>query len=229
MNRSALKIYSKLLKDGQLDSSSDSELFLEYRKPEVNEELYEMGEELGFTVLDVGKTIYFIPDMGNEMFNYSSKELRNSISATARTIDVYLQSYIIMYIMFMFYGGKNNQPIQLEFLRIRTLIENLDEHFKKHIEADEGLENLKEEKYQINFRKIAEYWTDKKVFDEGKIKDKYGTVMKVCKFLQRERLVHLVENDTEIRPTKRLNDIFVNYYLSEERIDSIHRLFESEE
>lgn len=225
MIRSALQIYSKLLKNGELNSQLDSELFLEYKKEEVREALSELEVELGFELLDVGQTIYLIPNLENDVLSYSMKELRESISSNASLTDAYLQTYIIMLILYLFYGGKNNNPIQRDFLQIKVLIEELDKRFDNYLSQTETIEQYEEE-YGINFKKISEYWSNKQVYEIGKLKTKEGTIMKACRQLEKEKLIRLVEDNREIRPTKRLQDIFINYYLDEERVQEIHHIFE---
>lgn len=225
MMKDALQIYSKLLKDGQLSSQSDYELFFEYKKEEVREALSIMEEELGFELLDVGQTVYMVPNLENELLSYTMKEFRESISSSANMIDAYLQTYIIMIILYLFYGGKNNSPIQREFLQVTDLIQELDKRVEGYSSKIEMLDQYEGE-YSINFEKIAELWSNKQVYEEGKLKTKTGTVIKACRLLEKEKLIKLLEEGREIRPTKRLTDLFVNYYLSEERISEIHQLFE---
>lgn len=225
MMKDALQIYSKLLKDGQLSSQSDYELFFEYKKEEVREALSIMEEELGFELLDVGQTVYMIPNLENELLSYTMKEFRESISSSANMIDAYLQTYIIMIILYLFYGGKNNSPIQREFLQVTDLIQELDKRVEGYSSKIEMLDQYEGE-YSINFEKIAELWSNKQVYEEGKLKTKTGTVIKACRLLEKEKLIKLLEEGREIRPTKRLTDLFINYYLSEERICEIHQLFE---
>ena len=63
MLKKALAIFHKLLEDGELDAKQDGELYLEFRKEEVRQILSQFEEELGFELLDTGKTIYLIPDL----------------------------------------------------------------------------------------------------------------------------------------------------------------------
>lgn len=225
MMKDVLQIYSKLLKEGQISSQSDYELFFEYKKEEVREALSIMEEELGFELLDVGQTVYMVPNLENELLSYTMKEFRESISSSANMIDAYLQTYIIMIILYLFYGGKNNSPIQREFLQVMDLIQELDKRVEGYSSKIEMLDQYEGE-YSINFEKIAELWSNKQVYEEGKLKTKTGTVIKACRLLEKEKLIKLLEEGREIRPTKRLTDLFINYYLSEERISEIHQLFE---
>lgn len=225
MIRSALKIYYKLLEKGQINNLSDSELFFEYKKDDVREQLYQFEEELEFKLLDVGNTVYLIPNLENDILGFSTKDLRENIATNATLTETYLQSYIFMIIFFMFYGGKNTNPIQREFVLTRDLIENLDNRMQTYIDSKEGTE-VSEEQYGINFLRIAEFWMSKQVANETSRKTKIGTILKSYSQLEKENLIRVLEDGNQIRRTKKLDDIFLYYYLDENRVREIHSIFE---
>jgi len=175
----------------------------------------------------VGQIIYLIPNLENDILSYSMKELRETISTNARLVDAYLETYLMMYLFYLFYGGKNNNPIQRDFIQVNVFIEELDQKFDNYLSQIDKIDEL-EDLYGINFRKIAEYWSSKQAFDEGKIKTKEGTVIKMCRQLEKEKLIRMVENNKEIRPTNRLKDIFINYYLNEDRVQELQLFFRKE-
>lgn len=225
MFKSALKIYYKLLEKGQIDNLSDSELFFEYKKDEVRELLYQFEDELEFKLLDVGNTVYIIPNLENDILGYSMKEFRENIATNATLTEAYLQSYIFMTIFFMFYGGKNTNPIQREFVLTRDLIEYLDSKMQTYVDARDESENM-EEKHSINFLRIAEFWLSKQISSDGSRKTKVGTISKAYSQLEKENLIRILEDGNQIRRTKKLDDIFIYYYLDENRIKEIHSIFE---
>ncbi len=223
--KSALKIYYKLLEDGQIDNKNDSELFFEYRKDEVRELLYQFEEELEFKLLDVGNTVYLIPNLENDILGYSMKDFRENIASNATLTEAYLQSYIFMTIFFLFYGGKNTNPIQREFVLTRDLIEYLDSRMQTYVDSREESETM-EEKYSINFLRVAEFWLSKQVLSEGSRKTKVGTILKAYSQLEKEKLIRVLEDGNQIRREKKLDDIFIYYYLDENRIKEIQSIFE---
>lgn len=225
MLKSALQIYYRLLEKGQIDNLSDAELFFEYKKDEVREVLRKFEEELEFKLLDAGNTVYLIPDFENDILGYCTKDLRENIASNATLTETYLQSYIIMIIFFMFYGGKNTNPIQREFILTRDLIENIDNRMQIYLDS-KGEAAVLEENYSINFLKISEFWLSKQVTNESSRKTKTGTILKAFTQLEKENLIRVLEEGNQIRRTKKLDDIFLYYYLDENRVKEINSIFE---
>lgn len=220
----ALKIFKKLLERGQLDRESDSDLYLEYRNAEVRSALSQMEEELEFRIVEAPSTLYLVPDSGNSLLGFVSKDLREWVASDARLLDSYLLSYIVMVILYLFYGGKNRNPKQREYLRISKLLEELDHRFSRSLADEERTVRL-EEQYGLNFIRMAELWEAKQDFEERARKTKTGTILNVCRLLERQNLLRIVDNEREIRCTRKLDDLMLNYYLSDSRVDEIHALF----
>jgi hypothetical protein len=220
-----LKIFKKLLDTGQIDRESDGDLFLEYRNGEVRSALAQMEEELDFRIIEASSTLYLVPDSSNGLLGFVSKDLREWISSDARLLDSYLLCYISMFIFYLFYGGKNRNPKQREYLRIIKLSEELDLRFARALADTEETSGL-EERYGLNFIKVAELWESKQDFEDKARKTKTGTILNTCRLLERQGLIRLVDNDREIRCTCKLDDLMLNYYLSDSRVDEIHSIFE---
>lgn len=219
----AFKIFKILLAQGQLDRSTDSDLFLDFRQPQVRGILADLEEELEFTIVETPGTLYLVPNADNDLLGFVTKDLREWVAKGARLADAFLLCYIIMFMLYLFYGGKNINPKQRDFLRVSTLIEELDNRFGLALH-DRAEAELLDEQYGINFVKIAELWDSKKGFEEGSRKHKISTVLNACRLLEREKLIYLVD-DKEIRTTKKLDDLMLHYYLQESRVDEIRRFF----
>jgi hypothetical protein len=168
--------------------------------------------------------LYLVPDSGNSLLGFVSKDLREWVASDARLLDTYLLSYIVMLILYLFYGGKNRNPKQREYLRISKLAEELDHRFARAL-ADEARTAGLEEQYGLNFIRMAELWEAKQDFEERARKTKTGTILNVCRLLERQNLLRIVDNEREIRCTRKLDDLMLNYYLSDSRVDEIHALF----
>lgn len=220
-----IKILKKLLYKGQLDRETDGDLFLEYRNPEVRSILGEFEEEMEFKIVEASGTIYLVPDSGNSLLGFTTKDFREWVASDARLVDAYLLTYISMLLLYLFYGGKNRNPKQREFLRVSKLIEELDRRFALALENREQAEAL-EERYALNFTRVAELWDSKQDYEEKGRKTKTGTILITCRLLERENLIRLVDEDREIRTTKKLDDLMLNFYLNDSRVEEIHGLFE---
>ena len=223
--KTALKIYRKLLEKGQLDRETEGDLFLEFRNVEVRAILAEFEEELDFKAIEVAGSLYLLPNSGNGVLGFTTKDLREGVASDAKLVDAYLLSYISMFILYLFYGGRNRNPKQREFLRISKLIEELDRRFAMAL-ADSEQTKVLEEKYALNFTRIAELWESKQDFEERGRKTKTGTILNTCRLLERENLLRLVDDDRELRPTRKLDDLMLNYYLDDSRVEEIKRFFE---
>lgn len=221
----ALKIFKKLLDRGQIDRDSDGDLFLEYRSGEVRSILAQMEEEMEFTIVEASSTLYLVPDSSNGLLGFVSKDLREWVASDARLLDSYLLCYIVMFMLYLFYGGRNRNPKQRDYLRVSKLSEELDQRLGLALLEQEEASGL-EERYGINFIKIAELWESKQDYEEKARKTKTGIILNTCRLLERHNLIRLVDNDREIRCTRKLDDLMLNYYLSDSRVEEIQVLFE---
>lgn len=221
----AMQIFRKLLDRGQLDRESDGDLFLEFRNGEVRSVLAQLEEELDFRIVEASSTLYLVPDSSNQLLGFVSKDLREWVASDARLLDSYLLCYISMFLLYLFYGGRNRNPKQREFLRVSKLLEELDLRLGRALAEDEATASL-DEHYGLNFIKIAELWESKQDFEEKARKTRTGTILNACRLLERQNLIRLVDNEREIRCTRKLDDLMLNYYLSDSRVEEIHALFE---
>jgi len=227
MIKSALGIYNRLLEAGEVSMKHDSELFMEYKKDEVRALLSQFEGELGFKILDAGNTVYMIPNLDNDVLAYVMREFRESIASNARMVDAYLQIYICMVIFYLFYGGKNTNPIQREFIQMKDLVAAIDQRMEKYLGDMETTEEL-EAQYSMNFSKIAELWMNKQIGEMRKTSTKLGMLSKTCTLLEKEKLLRILQEGQEIRRTQKLDDLFLYYYLDENRVQEIHGLFRGE-
>lgn len=224
MLKQALAIYNRLLENGEIDAKTDSELYVEYKNEEVREILEQFSEELDLRILDTGNTIYMIPNLDNDVLGYVMKDFRENIATNAKLVDAYLQCYICMMIFQLFYGGKNTNPIQREFIQTKDLIEALDQKMEGYLTGEEETLSL-EKDYGINFYKIAQLWQNKQIGDSVARKSKLGTLARAYAQLEHEKLIRVLEEGREIRRTRRMDDLFLYYYLDEARVQEIHQLF----
>lgn len=224
MLKSALEIYNHLLEKGEINVKDESELYLDFKKEEVRDILHQFEEELKFKLVEAGNHIYMIPEMNNDTLGYVMKDFREGIAMNASMTEAYLQTYICMMIFQMFYGGKNTNPIQREFIATKDLIEELNNKMSSYLNDKERISDLEEE-YVINFSRISELWDSKQLGDNTTRKSKIGTICKAYSQLEKEKLIRNFDNK-EIRRTTRMDNLFIYYYLDERRVQEIHKIFE---
>lgn len=220
--RDTVKIMGQLMMKGSLNDREDAELFSLASDETVRLELETFSEEWGFYLLRTMHDLYLVPLPENEMFSARLRDLREHAASNARNMDAYLQCYIIMVILWMFFGSRNSRAQRESALRIRDIVEKLDERFSSG-SHQEDMENM-----QINFHKIAEKWNGSILLDEGR-KNKTELVRTACRFLEKNKLVEFWDDGDEIRPKQRLVDLMTCYYLNDTRINDIHTIFEKEE
>ncbi len=224
-----VQIFKTLLEKGQLDREEHSDLFIEYLNTEVQQILGEFEEEMDCRIIKINNTIYLLPNYDNSLLGFKNKDFREWIGSNARLNDVYLSYYIVMFLLHKFYGGKNKNPKQREFIRILTLIDELDKRFEAIISRGQEMVIETEEEFDINLVSIAELWSEKITHEENKRKTKYGTILRVCSLLEQENLIRLLDNKKEIRTTKKLDDLMTYYFLNDSRIEEINTIFDLKE
>ena len=219
----ALKIYKVLLEQGEISRQKDKELFQTYMEnPEVKEILEKFERELDFKIVETPRIIYIVANIENKILSFSLRELRES-TKSANLIETFLICYIIMFILYLFYGGKNADPKQADFLQLKDIVAALDERFEK---IDEDVQSLLEEDYSINFRNIADQWKSRLIDGTGRNTRKH-IVRKACDVLEKQKLVFYPEgeNKEEIRPEEKLDNLMRYHYLLEDRIKQINQIF----
>lgn len=221
----ALKIFRILVEQGELNRGEYGDLFVEYLDTEVQSILNSIEEEMDCSIKKIGNTLYLLPNYDNSILGLKNKDWREWMGSNATNLDVYLAYYITIFILFKFYGGKNKNPKRLEFLRIANLIDELDTRFDSLLLEEEVEVKNKEEELGLNILKIARYWKEKIVDEENKKKTKYAVVRRICKLLENEKLLYLIDDDNEIRTTRKLDDIMTYYYLNDSRIEEINSIF----
>ncbi|OZM56440.1 hypothetical protein CIB95_11740 [Lottiidibacillus patelloidae] len=226
--KSGIQIFKILVEHGQLDRDDHSDLFIEYLNSEVQEVLSDFEEEMDCKIIKLNNSIYLLPNFDNSLLGFRNKDFRSSFGSGATNSDVYLSYYITMFLLHQFYGGKNQNPKQRDFIRVMTLIDDLDQKFEAILSTDEEDMIAVEEELNINLIRIAEVWNQKIVHEENKRSTKYGTVIRICSLLEQEKLIRLLEDKKEIRTTKKLDDLMTYYFLNDSRIQEINSIFKEE-
>lgn len=228
--RTASAILKVLMEEGKVTRASNKDLFISYiSEVKVEEILSTMTEELDAEVLRVNNTLYLIPSSENELLGFRHRDTREWFSANARQSDAFLAYYITAAILNLFYGGKNRDPKQREFLSLVHVIEELDNRVSESLKNKEKTGEM-DQKYSLNFQNCAQVWDIKKGHEEGSRRTtKMGFLLSVVKLLQQEGLLRISEDEKEIRTTEKLDDLMLHYYLHEDRVIEIQKIFKEED
>lgn len=224
--RSAVKIFRQLISNGEIARKEDTFLYSEYLENEVQSVLSIFEEEFECKIINFDDTIYLIPDVKNKFMGIQPGELRRYFGSSATNKDVYLAYYIMMYIFYEFYSGKNKDPKKTDFIQISHLINQLDDRFERLSKLDnEKVEKL-EETYAINISSCIDIWMNLYVDHDSKKKTKTRIIEAVVKILEEQKLAYMVEN--QIRTTRKSDTLMRHYYLNADRVNTINDAFGEE-
>lgn len=222
--KSAIKIFKELVLSGELNKKEDFDLYSSFIEIDVQEILSLFEEEFECKFLNFDDTVYLVPKLDGFILGQKPAEFRQYFGSNATQKDVYLGYYIIMYIFYEFYSGANRDPKKVDFIQINHLITKLDERFTRLESLDEEATEDLEEEYMINIQSSVKLWNALLTDHETKQKTKYNIIRKVCKILEDQKLVYIVEE--QIRTTNKLDTLMRQYYLHADRLTSINRAFE---
>ncbi|NCC79426.1 MAG: hypothetical protein EOM07_07480 [Clostridia bacterium] len=227
--RTASQILRVMMEEGKLERTGNKDLFMSYiSESGVQEVLHVMTEELDAQVLRINNILYLIPSTENQLLGFRNKDVRDWLGSNVRQADAFLAYYIVAVIFNLFYGGKNRDPKQREFLSLVSIMEEMDRRTRDCLEHPEKTEELEQE-YSMNFMNIAQNWDIKKGFEEGsRLTTKMGFLLRVMRLLQQEGLLRISENEKEIRTTNKLDDLMLHYYLNDDRVEEIQKIFKEE-
>ena len=128
---SAIKIFKQLLSQGEFNRREQAFLYSEYLEPGVQEVLSCFEEEFECRFLNFDENIYLIPNSDSRLIGVQPGEIRRYFGASATNKDVCLAYYIMMFILYEFYNGKNKDPKRTDFIQVGHLINRLDERFER--------------------------------------------------------------------------------------------------
>lgn len=222
--RETLRVLKQLILKGSINDRDDRELFEYISIDGVWDELETTAQEWDFHIIKSLHSLYLVPTQENTLFNVKLRDIRENVGSEARNIDAYLQCYIVMVVLHMFFGSKNNTPQSASSLYVKDIVTELDERFKNGNEAT-ALEST----FHINFRRISDVWNSKTVVNVGRKDSKVEIVKTACRFLRNQKLLEFCDDYEEVRPLDRLITVMCQYYLNDTRIKEINALFDKED
>jgi len=227
--RTASAILRVMMEEGELDRAYNKDLFMSYISEfKIQEILQTMTEELDAQILRVNNMLYLIPSTDNQLLGFRNRDVREWLGSNVRQVDAFLAYYVVAVIFNLFYGGRNSDPKQRDFLSLVSIIEEVDKRMKDALSYPDKAAELDQE-YSMNFMNISQIWDIKKGYEEGsRLTTKLGFLLRVVKLLQQEGLLRISENEKEIRATKKLDNLMLHYYLNDDRVQEIQKIFKED-
>lgn len=225
--REGIRIFKNLMVNGEISRKENGDLYNDYLENDVREVLSIFEEEFESRIINFNDTLYLVPEISGNILGISPGDLKTYFGSKATKKDVYLGYYIIMYIFYEFYNGKNREPKTKEFLQLSYLINALDERFARlESKAKEEIERM-EDIYKINIQSSIQLWNAMITEHESKQKTKYNIVRNVCRILEDQKLIFVVEE--QIRTKTKLDILMSQYFLNSDRVSQINEAFEKGE
>ncbi|HCS74150.1 MAG TPA: hypothetical protein DIW17_09770 [Clostridiales bacterium] len=224
---SAVEIFKVLVSQGEFNRKENPELFSRYLDTEVHEALSFFEQQFNCKFLYFDDTVYLVPEIDSSILGMEYSDFRSYFLSNATRREVYLGFYIMMFIFYEFYSGKNRDPKKMDFLQISTLIDHLDERFERLSNLSEEEMEGREENYRLNLSSSIEVWKSMLVDHESKRATKYNLIRIVCRILEDQKLAYIVED--QIRPCPRLDVLMRQHYLHADRVALINKAFEKGE
>lgn len=225
--REGIRIFKNLMLNGEISRKDNHDLYTDYLENNVREVLTICEEEFEAKIINFNDTLYLVPEIDGNILGINPSDLKMYFGSKATKRDVYLGYYIIMYIFYEFYNGKNRDPKTKEFLQISYLLNALDQRFENlEKKAKEEIEDM-EEIYKINIQSSIGLWNALMADHESKQKTKYNIVRNVCRILEDQKLAFVV--DEQIRTRPKLDILMSQYFLNSDRLSQINSAFEKGE
>ena len=222
----AINLFNKLLQHGQIDTK-DTELYNSYLDIETYEILIKIAETSNVIIKKIDQTIYLLPNMDNELFGFSDKEIKESLYSGSTKEDLYLFQYIIIVILGKFYSSTGDNPKLLTHISINDLINHVTSSLSI-VNKEENVDDL-ETAYNINIKKLFTKWDGLLTIDDitrASLRTKRGILQRTIRFLESQNLVNYYENEDIIKTTKRCDDIMRSFFLNYDRKDKIYEYIE---
>jgi hypothetical protein len=172
-------------------------------------------------VLMYNGTLYLIPNADNTYLGYSRAQLKNTLlKGTENLGHYYLYMFIILLILVEFYGTEYGRGHSRDFIQIGIFMNKVRDALKNGTE-------MQENDSQIPFeRMLAIYEQMEEGIGTAKRASQYGCIRLVCKFLESQGLINWMENEDQIRTTRKLDDLSDALLRSDEGYQAMMKMAE---
>ena len=225
----AIKIFNELLRNGEINTSENPEVYSYFIDNETFEILLKIAETSNVIIKKINEIIYLLPNMDNDLFGFSDKEIREELYSATNKVDNYLFKYIILIIIGKFYSSTGDNPKLLSHISLNDLIN----HVTSSLSSAHNNENVTEieDAYKINIESLYSKWEGLLIKDEtsySSLKTKRGVLLRTIRFLEAQNLIKYYKNEDIINTTRRCDDIMKNFYLSYDRKEEVNNFFKGE-
>lgn len=222
----AITIFNKLLQYGQIDINN-SELYDWYVDTETYEILIKIAETSNVVIKKVDEMLYLLPNIDNDLFGFSDKEIKESLYSGTTKEDLYLFQYILILILGKFYSSTGDNPKLLTHISLNDLINHITSSLTAFIK-DENVDDI-ENTYEINIKRLFNKWDGLLTQDDitrSSLKTKRGVLLRTIRFLESEKIINFYENEDIIKTTRRCDDIMKSFFLTYDRKEKIFEFLE---
>jgi len=228
--KAAYLLHQTLMVQGSLSKKDYPELYRSYFEPNIRDILHNVFQPISQSkIIYVDETLYFVPDIDNEIFTYKNEELRVQMGLKDNK-ELYMAQFIWINVISEFYGDQFNQTNQTRtFVKVDEIMSKVKGYIEKFSEkSEEELYELSAE-YELDILGLIQVWNNLSVVTE-EVKDvsratsrDYGFFLKVLRFWEKEKLI-IVREKEEISLTSKMKNIVGTYYHHEDRINKIKEL-----
>ena len=224
---SAINLFNKLLQHGQINIKDNADLYNDYVDTETYELLIKIAGTSNVFIKKVDEIIYLLPNIDNDLFGFSDKEIKEGLYSGTNKSDLYLFQYIIIVILGKFYSSTGDNPKLLTHISINDLLNHITSSLDV-VNKDENIGEI-ENTYEINIKALSIKWDGLLIQDDvvkASLKTKRGILLRTIKFLENEKLVNYYENEDIIKTTRRCDDIMKSFFLTYDRKEKIYNFLE---
>lgn len=239
--QTAVRVLLEFIKNGQITRVKNPELFDEYYKNPDVQMFFEniVNPTADVTLLETPNMVVFCPNPDNRFFGYTNEELRKQmIGSNTSNTDLYLGYFIILCLLAEFYGPNiiDNELSNggITYVKISELVKTVTDRLQTVADRDEDEISMLEFETDTNLKQAARHWLNKPEYNPRlKIQrishlTRMGFVLKVCKFLEDEGLVH-TQNDREVYLKEKAQLMVRRYYGDAQRKETLMKFILKQE
>lgn len=222
----AAEIMQRFMKDGELSSDRDKDLFREYLDDEIRAMVKISADVNGLMIRESTDVIYAIPREDNEDFGIGEEFLQKLVITTGLPDSAYLTLFIMMEFIRAYYYVKGQEVSSRDFMSIDEFVEILNRSIDEWSSIPDW--EAVEQETECNIKSTIEKWKSMETEDNDKRRrqTKYGYVKRACNLLEEQNLLYFTEKENDIRPTEKLDFLVKSSFLNRERVDVIQGIFD---